>query len=86
MMTVTTKALAYSATTQTKYSASATVSYAVTGTTKTAVTKTTDFKHIHNSNLNNIFLTIEKVMDLCILRNGSNNYKLAYISKAILES
>ena len=42
-------------------------------------------EQLHSSNLNNIFLTIQKVIDLWTIHNVSNNYKLSYISKASLE-
>ena len=35
--------------------------------------------------LNNVFLTLQKVMEAVILCNGSNSYKLPHISKEALE-
>jgi len=43
------------------------------------------FEQLHYSKLNNVFLTLQTVMDEIILVNGRNNYKIKHMSKAKLE-
>ena len=43
------------------------------------------FVQLHWSKLNDIFLTLQKVMEECILHDGNNDYKLPHISKRKLE-
>mmetsp|Transcript_14806 Transcript_14806/g.21169 ORF Transcript_14806/g.21169 Transcript_14806/m.21169 type:complete len:280 (-) Transcript_14806:44-883(-) len=43
------------------------------------------FEALRWSKLNNIFLTLQKVMEVCILHDGRNDYKLPYMSKRKLE-
>mmetsp|Transcript_19480 Transcript_19480/g.28658 ORF Transcript_19480/g.28658 Transcript_19480/m.28658 type:complete len:180 (-) Transcript_19480:8-547(-) len=44
------------------------------------------FKALHWSKLNNIFLMLQKVMEVCILHDGRNDYKLPHMSKHKLEN
>ena len=44
------------------------------------------FAALKYSKLNDIFLTLQKVMELVILHDGNNNYKLPHISKRKLEN
>ena len=43
------------------------------------------YTNLNHHKMNNIFLTLQKVMEAVILCNGSNNYKLPHISKEALE-
>ena len=43
------------------------------------------FARLNRSKLNNIFLTLQKVMEACILCDGDNTYKLPHILKESLE-
>ena len=44
------------------------------------------FEALHWSKLNDVFLTLQKVMEVCILHDGRNDYKLAHMSKRKLEN
>ena len=44
------------------------------------------FQSLHWSKLNDIFLTLQKVMEACILHDGKNDYKLPHMSKRKLEN
>ena len=44
------------------------------------------FEALHWSNLNDIFLTLQKVMGVWILHDGRNDYKLPHMSKRKLEN
>ena len=44
------------------------------------------FDALHWSKLKDIFLTLQKVMEVCILHNGRNDYKLPHMSKCKLEN
>ena len=39
------------------------------------------FQKLHQSNLNNVFLILQKVMKTCILGDDDNSYKLPHMSK-----
>ena len=43
------------------------------------------FEQLHWKKLNNVFLTLQKVMECCILCDGDNKYKIPHISKQKLE-
>lgn len=43
------------------------------------------FKDMHRSNLNNVFLTLREVTEMCILHNCNINYEISYLSEAKLE-
>ena len=44
------------------------------------------FEDLHWSKLNNIFLTLQNVMEVCILHDGRNDFKLPHMSKRKLEN
>ena len=44
------------------------------------------FECLHWSKLNDIFLTLQKVMEICIIHDGMNNYKIPHMSKRKLEA
>ena len=44
------------------------------------------FEALQWSKLNNIFLTLQKVMEVCTLHDGRNDYKLPHMSKRKLEN
>ena len=46
---------------------------------------TTSFQQLETRKLNNVFLTLQKVMETIILRNGGNDYKIPHMSKQRLE-
>lgn len=43
------------------------------------------FENLYHSKLNDNFLTLQKVMELCLLHEGNNDYKLPHMSKRKLE-
>ena len=43
------------------------------------------FNALERYKLNNVFLTLQKVMEACIMCDGNNTYKLPHISKARLK-
>ena len=45
----------------------------------------TAFQSLQWKKLNNVFLTLQKVMECCLLHAGNNNYKLPHILKQKLE-
>ena len=46
---------------------------------------TTSFQQLETRKLNNVFLTLQKVMETIILRDGGNDYKIPHMSKERLE-
>jgi hypothetical protein len=43
------------------------------------------FENLYHSKLNDNSLTLQKVMELCLLHEGNNDYKLPHIGKRKLE-
>ena len=43
------------------------------------------FDKLKKNALNNVFITLQKVMEACIMCDGNNTYKLPHINKARLE-
>ena len=46
---------------------------------------TTSLQQLETRKLNNVFLTLQKVMETIILRDGGNDYKIPHMSKERLE-